>query len=88
MIGTNGTQLSYEEAGEGPAVVLVHAGVADRRGHGGSADHEGPIPHHEDLLGLLDALNIGEATLVGSSFGGAYAVDAALAALEVIVHGA
>ena len=103
MIGTNGTHLSYEEAGEGPAVVLVHAGVADRRmwdhqftelsrthrvvrydrrGHGGSADHEGPIPHHEDLLGLLDALNIGEATLVGSSFGGAYAVDAALAAPE------
>lgn len=103
MIGTNGTHLYYEEAGEGPAVVLVHAGVADRRmwdhqfaelsrthrvvrydwrGHGGSADHEGPIRHHEDLLGLMDSLNIGEATLVGASFGGAYAVDAALAAPE------
>lgn len=101
MISTDETQLSYEEAGVGPAVVFVHAGIADLRmwdhqfaelsrthrvvrydwrGCGGSADHEGPIPHHQDLLALLDALDIEEATLVGASFGGAYAVDAALAA--------
>ena len=101
MISTGQTQLSYEEAGTGPAVVFVHAGLADLRmwdhqfaelsrthrvvrydwrGYGGSADHEGPVPHHEDLLALLDALDIGSATLVGASFGGAYAVDAALAA--------
>lgn len=101
MTSTDETRLSYEEAGDGPPVVFVHAGIADLRmwnhqfaelsrthrvvrydwrGHGGSADHEGPIPHHQDLLALLDALDIEEATLVGASFGGAYAVDAALAA--------
>ncbi|MBR8743803.1 alpha/beta fold hydrolase [Nocardiopsis sp. MG754419] len=103
MISTNGTRLSYDEAGEGPAIVFVHAGVADRRmwdhqfaelsgthravrydrrGYGGSADHEGGISHHEDLLGLMDALDIEEAVLVGASFGGAHVVDAALAEPE------
>ncbi|GHC75222.1 alpha/beta hydrolase [Nocardiopsis terrae] len=102
-IDTGTTRLAYDEAGAGPAVVLVHAGVADRRmwdhqfaelarrhrvvrydwrGHGDSADHEGPVRHHEDLLALMDALGIGEAALVGASFGGAYAVDAALYAPE------
>lgn len=95
--------MAYDEAGAGPAIVLVHAGVADRRmwdhqfaelskdhrvvrydwrAHGGSADHEGPVRHHEDLLALMDALEIPEATLIGASFGGAYSVDAALAAPE------
>lgn len=103
MIDTGTTRLAYDEAGAGSAIVLVHAGVADRRmwghqfaelskhhrvvrydwrGYGGSADHEGPVRHHEDLLALMDALDIPEATLVGASFGGAYAVDAALAAPE------
>lgn len=31
MIDTGTTRLAYDEAGAGPAVVLVHAGVADRR---------------------------------------------------------
>ncbi len=103
MIDTGTTRLAYDEAGAGPAVVLVHAGVADRRmwdhqfaelakdhrvvrydwrGYGGSADHEGPVRHHEDLLALMDALEIPEAALFGASYGGAYAVDAALAAPE------
>lgn len=103
MIDTGTTRLAYDEAGTGPAIVLVHAGVADRRmwdhqfselskhhrvvrydwrGYGGSADHGGPIRNHEDLLALMDALDVPEATLVGASFGGAYAVDAALAAPE------
>ncbi|QRN80480.1 MAG: alpha/beta fold hydrolase [Nocardiopsis sp. BM-2018] len=103
MIDTGTTRLAYDEAGTGPAIVLVHAGVADRRmwdhqfaelakdhrvvrydwrGYGGSADHEGPVRHHEDLLALMDALEIPEATLIGASYGGAYAVDAALAAPE------
>lgn len=103
MIDTGTTRLAYDEAGAGPAIVLVHAGVADRRmwdhqfaelskhhrvvrydwrGYGGSADHEGPVRHHEDLLDLMDALDVPEAALFGASFGGAYAVDAALAAPE------
>lgn len=103
MIDTGTTRLAYDEAGSGPAIVFVHAGVADRRmwdhqftafarthrvvrydwrGHGGSADHEGPVAHHEDLLALMDALGIERAVLVGASFGGAYCADAALAAPE------
>ncbi|RKS05167.1 pimeloyl-ACP methyl ester carboxylesterase [Nocardiopsis sp. Huas11] len=95
------TVLGYEEAGEGPAVVLVHAAAADRRmwdhaftalagryrvvrydwrGYGESDDAEGPVAHYRDLLALLDALDIGRAALVGSSMGGAHAVDAALVA--------
>ncbi|WP_304451531.1 alpha/beta fold hydrolase [Nocardiopsis sp. YSL2] len=97
------TVLGYEEAGEGPAVVLVHAAAADRRmwdhpfaalaeryrvvrydwrGYGESDDAEGPVAHYRDLLALLDALDIGTAALVGSSMGGAHAVDAALVAPE------
>jgi pimeloyl-ACP methyl ester carboxylesterase len=97
------TVLGYEEAGEGPAVVLVHAAAADRRmwdhqfdalaeryrvvrydwrGYGESDDAEGPVAHYRDLVALLDALGIRRAALVGSSMGGAHAVDAALVAPE------
>lgn len=52
----------------------------DRRGYGRSGDVSGPVSHHEDLLAVMDALGVGRAHLVGSSYGGAYAVEAALAA--------
>jgi len=99
-IGSGG-ELAYDEAGRGPAVVLVHAGLADRRmwepqfaalagrhrvirydwrGYGESGDAAGPVSRHEDLLGLLDALGIESAALVGCSYGGAHVLDAALAA--------
>jgi pimeloyl-ACP methyl ester carboxylesterase len=54
----------------------------DWRGYGGSGDAEGAISHSDDLLGLLDALEIDRAVLVGCSMGGAYCVDVALAAPE------
>jgi pimeloyl-ACP methyl ester carboxylesterase len=97
----SGAELAYDEAGRGPAVVLVHAGLADRRmwepqfaaladrhrvirydwrGYGESGDAAGPVRRHEDLLALLDALGIESAALVGCSYGGAHALDAALAA--------
>ncbi|TDE08914.1 alpha/beta fold hydrolase [Jiangella asiatica] len=100
-IRVNGGDLAYDDAGAGPAVVLVHAGLADRRmwdhqftalsahhrvvrydwrGYGGSGDASGEFAHYADLLGLLDALGIERATLVGCSYGGAYAVDVALTA--------
>jgi pimeloyl-ACP methyl ester carboxylesterase len=101
-ITIGGGELAYDEAGRGPAVVLVHAGLADRRmwepqfaalarqfrvirydwrGYGESADAAGgTVSRHEDLLGLLDALGIESAALVGCSYGGAHALDAALAA--------
>ncbi len=52
----------------------------DWRGYGRSGDAEGACAHHEDLLGLMTALDVPAAALVGNSFGGAYAVDAALTA--------
>ncbi|WP_236666776.1 MULTISPECIES: alpha/beta fold hydrolase [unclassified Nonomuraea] len=55
------------------------------RGHGRSGDaddddDDDEVCHHEDLLALMDAARIERAALIGSSMGGAYAVEAALAA--------
>jgi pimeloyl-ACP methyl ester carboxylesterase len=50
----------------------------DWRGYGDSSAATGTFSHHLDLLGLMDALDIPTAVLVGCSMGGAYAVDAAL----------
>jgi pimeloyl-ACP methyl ester carboxylesterase len=52
----------------------------DWRGVGDSDSPTGTVCHFEDLLGLLDALEIEDAVLVGCSMGGAHALDAALAA--------
>ncbi|MEV0195235.1 alpha/beta fold hydrolase [Nonomuraea sp. NPDC050691] len=54
----------------------------DWRGQGESADPVGEVCHHEDLLAVLDALGVRRAVLAGCSMGGAYAVEAALAAPE------
>ncbi|AIJ26287.1 alpha/beta fold hydrolase [Amycolatopsis methanolica] len=52
----------------------------DQRGFGESADAAGDHCHFEDLLGLMDALGVDRAVLVGCSMGGSYALEAALAA--------
>ncbi|MEU2614402.1 alpha/beta hydrolase [Micromonospora sp. NPDC007271] len=99
-IEVNGATLAYDEAGTGSPVVLVHAGIADRRmwraqlpalaarhrviavdlrGYGDSELPPAPFAHHDDLVGLLDALGVAQAALVGCSFGGKVAVDTALA---------
>lgn len=101
QIRAGDADLGYDEAGTGPAVVFIHAGLADRRmwdhqfntlsashrvirydwrGYGDSSDSSGDVERHEDLLALMDALHVERATLVGCSFGGAHAVDAALTA--------
>lgn len=54
----------------------------DWRGYGESPDPVGVFSHPRDLLGVLDALGIERAVLVGCSMGGANCVDVALAAPE------
>ncbi|MFI5926029.1 alpha/beta fold hydrolase [Micromonospora sp. NPDC051543] len=99
-ITVNGAVLAYDEAGSGSPVVLLHAGIADRRmwrgvvpalaarhrvivpdlrGYGESELPPTPFAHHDDVAGLLDALDLPQAALVGCSFGGSVAVDTALA---------
>ena len=50
----------------------------DARGFGRSDLPEGPFAYHADLRGLLDALGIARAALVGCSGGGMTAIDLAL----------
>ncbi|MEU5963007.1 alpha/beta hydrolase [Micromonospora parva] len=99
-ITVNGASIAYDEAGTGSPVVLLHAGIADRRmwreqvsplatrhrvivpdlrGYGDSELPPAPFTHHDDVAGLLDALDLPRAALVGCSFGGAVAIDTALA---------
>ncbi len=95
----HGTQLYFEVAGTGQALVLLHEGIADHRmwdaqfaefarqyrvvrydarGFGRSPMPPEPFFRHEDLRGLLEALGIDHAILLGASMGGATALDAAL----------
>ncbi|MGC4803961.1 alpha/beta fold hydrolase [Micromonospora sp. DT233] len=99
-IEINGASLAYDDLGSGTPVVLLHAGIADRRmwreqlpalaarhrvialdlrGYGDSELPAAPFAHHDDVVGLLDALGLPQAALVGCSFGGAVAIDTALA---------
>ncbi|SEJ29030.1 alpha/beta hydrolase fold, partial [Micromonospora phaseoli] len=99
-IEVNGALLAYDEVGSGSPVVLLHAGIADRRmwreqvdalatrhrvinldlrGYGESELPPTAFAHHDDVAGLLDALDLASAALVGCSFGGAVAIDTALA---------
>ena len=55
-----------------------HAVAYDRRGFGETTATDEPFSHLDDLVELLDALDIHAAVLVGSSMGGALAVDFAL----------
>ncbi|GIJ28657.1 alpha/beta hydrolase [Micromonospora qiuiae] len=99
-IEVNGAMLAYDDTGSGSPVVLLHAGIADRRmwrkqidalatrhrvialdlrGYGESELPPASFAHHDDVAGLLDALGLAHAALVGCSFGGAVAIDTALA---------
>ena len=95
-----GGSVWFEDRGDGPAVVLIHAGIADARmwerqmtsftsafrtvRYDDRAFGKSPVPTTpfspiEDVASLMDALGIGRAALVGNSFGGAIAIETALA---------
>lgn len=104
MFGSVWQVLPYDEAGSGPAVVLLHAGIADRTmwaehlepiadagfraiamdlsGFGEAGVAAGEQAPWIDVLVTMDAAEIHQAALVGSSFGGAVALRAAVVAPE------
>lgn len=62
-----------------PGLARTHRVVVpDARGHGRSSTPLAPFRHCDDLAGLLTRLDLGPATLVGTSMGAATAVDTAL----------
>lgn len=67
-----------------PLVDYYHIVRYDLRGYGRSRPAEGLYAHYEDLTGLLDALGIEQAVLVGCSKGGGVALDAAISAPDRI----
>lgn len=92
--------LTYDDEGSGPTLLLVHAGVADRRmwdavaralapawrvvrpdlrGFGDTPLPGGQYANADDLAALLEHLGVDAATVVGSSFGGAVALELAAA---------
>jgi len=81
----DGAPLAYDEDGQDtgrvPAALAERHRVIryDLRGYGESTPPLPSFAHHDDLVALLDALGVDRAALVGCSFGGAVAVDAALA---------
>jgi 3-oxoadipate enol-lactonase len=91
-------QLAHDDEGDGDPVVLIHAGVCDRRmwepqwatltdrfrtircdlrGFGESPLVPESFNNADDVLGLLDALGIDRASVVGASFGGRVALELA-----------
>ncbi len=92
----NGANLFYRVAGDGPPLLLLHAGICDSRmwdeqigefarthrviapdlrGFGQSKMVAGSFAHRRDLLGLMDHLGFGRATLLGVSMSGGIALD-------------
>jgi 3-oxoadipate enol-lactonase len=92
--------LEWDEAGDGPTILLLHSGLTDRqmwdpqmaplaerhrvirfdaRGFGGSGRITAPYRGYDDAVAILDAAGVASATVVGSSMGGACAIDLAIA---------
>ena len=99
-VDVSGARLWVEEAGDGPAVLLVHGGLGDMRlwepevpalaerfrvvrydlRFWGRSESPGvEFSSIDDLIGVLDALGIERAAVVGLSLGGGLALDAVLA---------
>jgi pimeloyl-ACP methyl ester carboxylesterase len=109
-VEVNGARLWYDEAGSGPAVLLLHGGLGDSglwepvvpflaerfrtirtdlRFFGRSAGPAVSWSWIDDVVGVLDALEVERAALVGLSLGGTLALDVAVAhpdRLWALVH--
>ena len=109
-VEVNGARLWYDEAGSGPALLLLHGGLGDSglwepvvpflaekfrvirtdlRFFGRSTGPAAPWSWEDDVLGVLDALEVERAALVGLSLGGKLALDVAVAHPErlwALVH--
>lgn len=69
-----------------PALTQAHRVVRyDMRGFGRTRSAAGTYSHARDLAGLLDALGIAEAHVVGASFGGQVALELAASAPARVV---
>jgi pimeloyl-ACP methyl ester carboxylesterase len=98
-VDVNGARLWYDEAGDGPTVLLLHGGLGDSglwepvvpflaerfrtirtdlRFFGRSTGPAVPWSWQDDVVGVLDALELEQAALVGLSLGGKLALDVAL----------
>ncbi|MGD2026272.1 MAG: alpha/beta hydrolase [Anaerolineales bacterium] len=70
---------------QAPLAAHYHLVRYDMRGYGLSRPTGGKYAHYEDLLGLMDALELEQAVLVGCSKGGGVAIDAALSASDRVM---
>lgn len=96
----NEAEIAFDDEESGPALLLIHAGIADRRmwdaqvaefagthrvirfdlrGFGESSAPADPYANYEDARGLLDALTVDRAVVIGDSMGGEVALDLTLA---------
>jgi 3-oxoadipate enol-lactonase len=91
--------LAHDVAGDGPALVLLHSTVCDRRmwdpqwpalaaagyrvvrcdfrGFGDTPAADLPYSDADDVRDLMDALGLGQAALIGASYGGKASVEIA-----------
>jgi 3-oxoadipate enol-lactonase len=91
--------IAHDVAGDGPALVLLHSTVCDRRmwdpqwpvlaeagyrvvrcdfrGFGDTPAASRPYRDADDVRDLMDALGLGQAALIGASYGGRASVEIA-----------
>jgi 3-oxoadipate enol-lactonase len=101
----NGARIAYDVAGSGRPVLLLHAGIGDRRmwdaqvpafaehftvirydarGFGETRKPDEPFSPYQDAIALLDHLGFPQAHVVGVSMGSQTAIEAAVAAPELV----